>query len=327
MQLSIIIVSYNTCKLTLATIASVKKSLADNSNLKNNYEIIVVDNQSKDDSVKELKKLQTAQLTATANEKINLKIVEANENLGFGRANNLGFKKATGQYVFFLNSDTIVKEGAIEKLIAYYQEQEKAKKPLGLLAAQLENEDGSLQAQGGDLPSLMTIINTMLFVDDLPIVGKYLPSVQHTGKRFRESEVEKKTVIKKGWVAGTAFLVRRDLFEEIAGFDPGIFLYGEDQELSYRLTKKGYWHGILTGARVTHLGSASSSSARAICGEILGYFYFFQKYKSKSQSDYLKMILWLAMMIRLTVYTLKKDKKRQEIYELATQTVEKQEIN
>ena len=326
MQLSIIIVSYNTCKLTLQTIDSVTKSLLKNSPLKNNYEVIVVDNDSHDESVAELKKIQSRQLKEKRENEGVLKIIESKKNAGFGSANNLGFKSATGQYVLFLNSDTIVQKGALEKLVDYYQTHEKDKKPLGFLAAQLLNTDGTWQPQGGDLPNLLTIINTMLFVDDLPIVGKYLPSVQHTGRSFNQQEIDKKAVIKKPWVGGTAFLSSRELYETMTGFDENIFLYGEDQELCYRVVKAGYWNGILTGAHIMHLGSASSSSARAIAGEITGYFYFFYKYKPAGQMIYLKMILWLAMMIRLTVYTLKKDAKRKEVYELATQTVEKQKV-
>lgn len=321
MVLSIIIVSYNTCELTLQTIKSVAGSLTKNSPLKKNYEVIVVDNQSSDESVSELKKLREGKSIDGK-----LKIITAQTNLGFGKANNLGFKSATGDYVLFLNSDTKVEKGALEKLLNYYQAHEKDKQPLGMLAAQLLNVDGSYQPQGGDLPSLSSIMGTMLFFDDLPVIGRWLPSVQHTGRRFNQREVEKKAIIKKGWVAGTAFLIGRELYAAVEGFDPAIFLYGEDQELAYRLRQKGYWHGIVTGARVVHYGSASSGSARAIGGEILGYFYFFRKYKPARQLVYLKMILWLAMMIRLTVYTLRKNEKTRQVYELATQTVEKQKV-
>lgn len=316
MQLSIIIVSYNTKKLTLQTLTSIEASLEKNSPLKKNLEVIVVDNRSSDGSLEAIKKFKS--------DFFNLKVIDGKNNLGFGRANNLGFKYATGQYILFLNSDTLVKAGALEKMVTYYQDHQNEKKKLGFLAAQLLNTDGSWQAQGGNKPSLLTIFNTMFFVDDIPWLGKFLPAVQHTGRRFRASEVEKKTVLRKDWVGGTAMMIYRDIFEDTNGFDPEIFLYGEDQEYCYRLQKLGYYHYILPSARVTHVGSASSSSARAICGEIAGYFYFFRKYKSSAQLTYLKAMLWLAMMLRYTIFSLKKDEVKTKIYEEAVLQVERE---
>ena len=316
MQLSVIIVSYNTKELTLKTLASIEKSLTKNSSLAKDLEVIVVDNRSTDGSFEALKKFQS--------ESFNLKVVDGKENLGFGKANNLGFKYATGQYILFLNSDTTVHAGALEKLVTYYQNHQQDKKKLGFLAAQLLNVDGSWQSQGGDLPNLFTIFNTMFFLDDLPVIGKLLPAVQHTGRRFMAAEVERKPIIKKGWVAGTAMMIYRDLFEDTHGFNPEIFLYGEDQEYCYRLHQLGYNHYILPAAQITHLGSASSSSKRAICGEIAGYFYFFRQYKSANQLVYLKAILWLAMMLRYVIFSLKKDQTRAQIYAEAVLQVEKE---
>lgn len=314
MQLSVIIVSYNTAKLTKQTIESIEKSLVENSPLRKNFEVIVVDNQSSDDTLAVLKKIK-------AENKLTLKIVEAKENLGFGRANNLGFKMATGQEILFLNSDTVVQKGALENLVDFYRTQQKQKK-IGLLAARLMNKDGTEQAQGGDAPSLLTLFNTMFFLDDIPFLGKLLPSVQHTGRRFAPKEVQTKTLVQKHWVAGTAVMIDRDLFEKMEGFDPAIFMYGEDQELAYRLEKKGYKNYILTTSKITHYGSASSSSGRAIVGEIKGYLYFWQKHKKENQFDYLRSLLWLAMLIRIVIFSFKKDEKKTKIYNNCLQVVE-----
>ncbi len=308
MKLSIIIVSYNTASLTKQTIESVENSLLKDSFLKDHYEIIVVDNQSQDQSVAVLKKLQ-------AKKRFPLKIILAKENLGFGRANNLGFKSATGQEILFLNSDTIVQKGALEKLLITAEKLKEKKSPIGLVAAQLLNQDGSPQPQGGDLPNLFSLFTTMFFLDDIPFLGKLLPSVQHTGKRFNSREIKRKTVLKKGWVAGTACLIDRELFAQIEGFDPQIFLYGEDQELCYRLRQEGCQHYIATESLIKHLGSASSSSARAILGEIAGYLYFWKKYKTSTQFEHLRGILWFAALLRLMIFSFKNDKKRAAIYQ------------
>lgn len=318
MQLSVIIVSYNTAKLTLATVNSIYQTIDQKSPLWQNFEVIVVDNHSHDQTIDQLKKLK----------KNNLKIIAAQENLGFSRANNLGFKQATGQYILFLNSDTIVAPQSLEKLVAYYQTHQRDKKPLGLLAAQLVNTDGSYQPQGGDTPTLLSIFNTMFFIDDLPLVGRYLPAVQHTGRRFDARAIDKQTFISKDWVAGTAVLIYRELLEDNGGWDEQIFMYGEDQELSYRLHQLGYRHGILTTATITHLGSASSSSERALVGEIMGYFYFFRCYRRPNKLVYLKAILWLATVWRVFVFSyLKKDQKRARAYTNALAAIEHEKVD
>ena len=316
MKLSIIIVSYNTCKLTLQTVTSLTKSIKSESPLANNYEIIVIDNDSHDQTIATLKALHLKQL----------KIVNSGENLGFGRANNLGFKYATGQLLLFLNSDTIVPAGSLEKMYTFYtqtlEKERNKRKKLGLLSATLRNGDGSIQPQGGDLPNLATIATTMFFLDDLPILGRLLPSVQHTGRRFHPSAraVEFR---RQGWVAGTAVMCERELWEEKGGWDPEIFMYGEDQELCYRLHQEHYYHGILETALITHLGSASSSSAFAILGEIRGYLYFFRKYHPRQQWEWLKLILWLAAWLRVTIFTLvRPDHQRADIYTQAIGVIE-----
>ena len=316
MQLSIIIVSYNTKKLTLQTVRSLQQAIGQDSPLADNWEMIVVDNDSHDRTVEALEKLGRQ----------NLKIIRAGENLGFGRANNLGFKRATGQLILFLNSDTIVPAGTLEKMTAYYlNERERVwkKRKLGLLAAGLRNADGTIQPQGGDLPSLGTIGSAMFFVDDLPVLNRFLPSVQHTGRRFNAQKAVSVEFERKGWVAGTAVMIHRDLITDFGGWDENIFMYGEDQEWSYRLHQKGFYHGILQTAPITHLGSASGGSAFALVGEVKGYLYFFQKYKSREQWDWLKLILWLAMFTREFVFgVLKKDSKRADAYSQALSVVE-----
>jgi GT2 family glycosyltransferase len=312
MQLSVIIVSYNTARLTLQTVKSVYTSITAASPLARNFEVIVVDNDSHDRTLAKLKKLRLPRL----------KLIAAKDNLGFGRANNLGFKSATGQYILFLNSDTIVTTGSLDQLVQYYQDHRQGRHPLGLLAAQLLNPDGTFQPQGGDLPNLGTIATSMFFLDDLPLLRRFLPAVQHTGRRFRADQVATMPFIPKGWVGGTAVMIYRELLETHGDWDSNIFMYGEDQELSYRLHRAGYRHGILTTARIIHFGSASSSSKNAILGEIKGYFYFFRRYHPH-QWPYLKLILWLAMLARVFIYgIINNDPTRAEIYGEALRVVE-----
>jgi GT2 family glycosyltransferase len=91
-------------------------------------------------------------------------------------------------------------------------------------------------------------------------------------------------------------------------------MYGEDQELAYRLTKQGKLrHGILTTAKITHLGSASSSSKNAILGELQGYLYFFAKYKA-NYLLFAQTILWWGCLVRAFVYFVQKKRLQAGIY-------------
>ncbi|MBQ6437798.1 glycosyltransferase, partial [bacterium] len=189
MDVSVIIVSWNTAALTCQTVESVYASLVDDGEKLPEIEVIVVDNDSHDGTRERLAKLAYP----------NLHVYNTGENLGFGRGNNFGLDRAHGEFVWFLNSDTIVQPGALSKLWRYYRENyQKAR--LGLVAAQLENPDGTWQPQGGDTPSLLTIATTWFLLDDIPLVGKMLPAVQHTGRRFVPKLYERAVFVPLGWV-------------------------------------------------------------------------------------------------------------------------------
>src|SRR3989344_5142369 len=100
-DVSIVIISFNTRQLTVECVRSIKKTVK-----KSTYEIIVVDNDSKDDSVEKLQEL--------AQEIKELKVVDHGENSGFSKGNNIGVKKSSGRYILFLNSDTVVYENTID---------------------------------------------------------------------------------------------------------------------------------------------------------------------------------------------------------------------
>src|SRR3989344_3227699 len=103
MKLSVILVNWNTCDLTRGALASVYKETGGF-----DFEVIVVDNNSADDSVEMLKK-EFPQVT----------LIENKDNRGFGKANNQALKIAQGDYIMFLNTDTVVLDGALNKLVAY----------------------------------------------------------------------------------------------------------------------------------------------------------------------------------------------------------------
>ena len=136
MELSIIIVNWNTKELLLDCLDSIVKSKP-----KTKYEIIVVDNGSTDGSVTAFQRLH---FPAS-----NFHLIKNHSNLGFAKANNQGISKARGKYILLLNSDTKVKTGSIDKLLTFA----KAKGNAGVVVPKLLNSDGSVQGSVFRLPN------------------------------------------------------------------------------------------------------------------------------------------------------------------------------
>ncbi len=315
MLLSVIIVSYNTKDLTLETIHSVIETTKGSKLLKNNLEIIVVDNASKDDSVAALKKLKRKIGTP-------LSIIESNSNLGFGKANNLGLEQAKGEYYLFLNSDTIVQELALDNMVQRFLDDEKAVdenlERLGILTPILLNIDSTYQPQGGSFPSLSSLFFHMTMLDDLPIIGKYFPSTQQTGKasRLNLNLLEHYTqLVPLDWVAGTAMMISKKGIESFGGFDPNIFMYAEDIEICMRAKNHHYTVALDPTARIIHIQNASSTSENAVRGEYKGYLYIFSKHFSNLQTTIAKMLLQYGALIRIFVFSmLAPNKEKVAIY-------------
>jgi len=306
MLLSIIIVSYNTQKLTLEAVQAVTKSLESSSTLKMATEIIIVDNDSHDQSVDLLKQLKK-ELT------VPLIIIENHKNVGFAAANNQAIKIGHGSFFLFLNSDTVIQNHALDQLMATWLETPDNQRTaglsshageldhLGILAATLVNADGSPQTQGGSFPSLLTLAVHMLLLDDLPLIGKWLPSTQHTGKSQSQSKITGK-LRQQDWVGATAMMVKKEVFAEIGTLDEKIFMYGEDVEFCMR-AKAHHWDiAVHRQAVITHLGSASSSSENAILGELKGYVYIWTKHKPFWQLTIIKSLIKVGCLLRMVIF-------------------------
>ncbi len=320
MLLTVIIVSYNTKTLTLQALESVFTNIQDSAVLKNNSEVWVVDNHSTDDSIEALKNLAKKHPT--------LHLILNRQNIGFATANNQAIEKSTGKYVLLLNSDTVIHPGTLEKLVQVFENSpinertavlERTKyrlDRLGIVAAQLVNPDGSTQPQGGSFPTLVSLASHMLLLDDLPVVGRLLPSTQHTGRNTHFSNIAILRLF--DWVGGTAMMIRRAVFDEVGLLDHNIFMYGEDIEFCMR-AKFHHWDiGIHPTAKVTHFGSASSSSKHAIIGELESYLYIWAKHKPDWQLPLVKLLLKIGVMLRIVLFdTIYKDRHRAAIYKEA----------
>ena len=210
MDVSVIIVNYNTKKLTSDCISSVLKFTKGV-----DFEVIVVDNASGDGSQKAIKSKFPQ-----------VKLIGNKGNVGFGRANNQGMKIAKGKYIFLLNSDAYLIENSLKKLKDAADKIEN----LGVLAPSLLNEDRSFQQSVGFFPHLPQVLFWMSLLDDLPggtIIKPY--HVDHDSFYRKEHEID--------WATGAAMFVPAKAAREVSGFDEKIFMYGEDVDWCFRIKK------------------------------------------------------------------------------------------
>ncbi|MFH2118345.1 MAG: glycosyltransferase family 2 protein [Candidatus Paceibacterota bacterium] len=305
--LSIISVSYNTKEITLQTLKSAVADLK-TSKLLDKTEFFIVDNNSQDGSVEAVRKY-------FQKNKIKNTVIANKDNKGFASANNQAIKKSRGQFVILLNSDTITQPGAFKALIETFQDTpidettahlssfaDKKTDRLGIIAPMLLNTDRTLQAQGGNFPTLFSLAVQMLFLDDLPFIGSFLPSTQHTGRNVKMKKDETR-LTSIDWLGGTAMMIRRQVIEEIGLLDDNIFMYGEDIEYCLR-AKRHHWDiAIQPKAKIIHLANASAGSENALTGEIKGYVYLWSKFKPFWQRPFAKLILGLGVFLRMILFS------------------------
>jgi hypothetical protein len=268
MDISIIIVSYNTKEITRNCLKSIYDSTG-----KISFEVILVDNDSLDGS--------PAMVTK---EFPQINIISNKDNKGFAKANNQGAKIANGKYLWLLNSDTVLQKNTLQELYTAAE-----KNSSYITSCQLLNQDGTPQPQGGALPTLFNTFTWMTNLDKISFVTTMIPPYQND--------------IPTEWVGGTSMFVRRDLYLGLRGLDENIFMYGEDVEFCARAAKGNIPIHFFKNMALTHLGQQSGSSERSILGEFTGLKYIFAKHHKKWEYNTLRVWLKLGALIRVIMYT------------------------
>lgn len=239
MDVSIIIVNYNTKQLTCQCIDSIYEKTNGVS-----FEIIVVDNNSTDGSQELL------------SHDSRIVFVEAGENLGFGKANNLGVGKSKGKYIFFLNSDTILVNNAIKDLYDYSIHHKQLK--LGAVGCLLENPNGAKVHSYGFFPSKVSLLTNSIKAG--------LRLIFHKARQPVGYSVDGKEQI-VDYVTGADVFVERTVIDNYGGFDPDFFMYYEDTEMQYRWWSHGLVNMIITSPRIIHLEGCSTNDNKKILNE------------------------------------------------------------
>lgn len=231
-DISIIIVNYNVRDYLYKCLKSIEDATGNLS-----IQTIVVDNNSQDGSVAFLKPHFA-----------NVKFIESPENLGFGKANNLGFENALGKYFLILNPDTILQENTLSVMFDYMENHDE----VGISVCKMLNADGSFQSacrRGFPTPwaSFCKLFGLQSLFPKSQFFGRY----NQTFKPIDETSYTEA-------VSGAFMFSRADVIKSVGGFDTDFFMYGEDIDLCYRIHKAGYKNAYIHSTSIIHYKGESS---------------------------------------------------------------------
>lgn len=277
-DVSIILVNYNTRKLTsecIDSIFSYTKGVR--------IEVILVDNGSEDGS-KEL-----------FSEDHRILYCYNNENLGFGPANNVGAKYAVGKVLFFLNTDTILIDDAISKLYFYLESQKNVVVCGGNLLTAEKEPSNSYERF---FPSISYELNELFLK---------IPEKLFYGRNSKYNH--KRKAIKVCYVSGADLMIYRDVFNDLSGFDSNFFMYYEETDLCKRAMKHGDVYSYPL-AQIIHYGGRSSKDSLVIPSEnklriqANSRDYYLNKHFSKSYLNIYYFISKLRVKSRILEYSI-----------------------
>ncbi len=274
MTLTVGIVNYNTKRELKKCIESIRKTPP-----KCSYQIIIVDNNSKDGSKEFLKQIKQK----------NIKCILNKKNRGFGAACNQIAKMQNSHYILFLNPDVEVRKNSINKLINFLKNNEK----VGVVTGKLLFPDGSLQLSCRKFPTIIRV----LFGRE-SFLRKTFPN-NIISKEYLMSEVNYNTIQFPDWIRGAVMLFKIDIFKKIGGFDEKFFLFFEDTDICLRLREKGYKTAYLPEAVFYHK-LAASTKERQLKTKIIHNISMFYYIKKNMDYNFLFLsFLFIALITRL----------------------------
>ena len=234
-SLSIIIVNWNAGHQLRDCINSIQKFGAP-------YVIqtIVVDNASTDGS------------ESTVTDVLDITVILSGENLGFGKACNLGAQHAQGEYLLFLNPDAALYKDTLSITMAFMERPENS--GVGICGIRLVDENGDATTSAARFPSLRILAGKTLGLSKL--IPSLFPAHLMTPEELNESQTVDQVI-------GAFFLIRKNLFDRCQGFDERFFVYFEEVDLSLRAMQLGYTSYFLSDATAFHKGGGCSARVKA----------------------------------------------------------------
>ncbi|HWX39258.1 MAG TPA: glycosyltransferase family 2 protein [Candidatus Sulfotelmatobacter sp.] len=278
-EISIIIVTWNGKRYAEECLDSLRAYINDP-----RAEVIVVDNASTD-GTPEMIEHSYPGVTLIRNEK----------NLGFAKANNVGIQWSAGEYVLLVNSDVVVRDGCIERLVEYMKQNPR----VGLLGPKMLGADGkAYRSYMAELTLWRCFCRAVAFDDLFPnskFLGGYLMPYF---KMDRVTEVD----VLNGWF----WVTRREALNEVGLMDDTLFMYGDDLDWSKRFRQAGWKLIYFPGAESLHYGGASSARAPIKFSVEMqrANFQYWQKHHGLASQIVYRGIVWMHQAFRLAGYSL-----------------------
>lgn len=274
MKLSIVIVNWNSAAYLSQCIESIYKweKLTE-------YEIIVVDCASTDsDTNAVLGQLRSAT------------VISLSENIGFAAGNNVGFKASSGDFVLFLNPDTLLICPIFQKLLHQATELSAC----GIIGCRLLNQDRTVQTSS--IQTFPTILNHLLDVEALRLRWPDC-SLWRIGPLFSQDSQPVRVDV----VSGACMLVRREVFRSVDMFSEDYFMYAEDLDLCHKVIAAGFHNWFVGDATIVHYGGQSSPTAWAAPAKWRAIIRYLVKHKGKVYAFVFRVIMLGAAVFRLSI--------------------------
>ena len=272
MQLSVIIVSYNSIGVLENCLFSVQKAM-----LTIDGEIIIVDNNSTDGSREHLPSKFPG-----------VKFIFNNENLGFAKACNKGSKISSGDYILFLNPDTVLSETCLTECISFFKTHPDA----GAVGVRMLDDKGKfLKESKRGLPSPSASFYKLFGLTAI------FPGSKKIAKYYQghlpENENNSVDVL-----SGAFMMIKRSVFEKVDGFDERFFMYGEDIDLSLRISQSGHKNYYLGKISIIHLKGGSTTYNYKYVKDFYGAMKLFVKKHYNDKSTPYRLFLHAGIGIR-----------------------------
>jgi len=274
MKLSVIIINYNTPRMTIKAIETFKKNVEDF-----NFEIILIDNNSQE-------KISTEDV-----DRLQVKLIQNSKNLGFAKAVNQGMEVSAGDFVLLLNSDVLVKNNSVKQMMDYLENNSMA----GIVGPLFYYPNGQHQPSAGKFPSLSREVIRFSMIGKIFFGGTVIYNNFFAIKFFKQpSEVD--------WLSGGCMLVRRQVIKQIGLLDENYFFGIEDFDYCLRAKKVGWKIMFLPSAEIIHYHGFSSGGRRSTFSlelEADGMDYFLKKhfFQKKFTRFAIKTMYWSKIII------------------------------
>ncbi len=164
---------------------------------------------------------------------------------------------------------------------------------IGISTCKLKNKDGSDQVSGGYFPTLPRVFMWMT-IQDLPLIDKLFKQFHPHKNMNKRYELD--------WVTGAFLLIRKDILEKVNGFDEDYFMYGDDDDLCFKVKELGYEVWFNPKWSITHYGGASSIKEFPLLSEYKGIKIFYKKHYPKWQYPIMRLLLKMGAVLRIPIF-------------------------